>query len=158
MLIIYRRSRSPTSSGSFTAIQMILGLSRIIANDNDNEDNKNNNTSYNVHNHYNKKDAFEIDIDIEAWIDCMSLEQVFNNETYPVLLSSTLYMLPYMLSYTYVIIVNPQVELLAKEISRHETHGLASLAIKNYAKHLPQYIALQVFRVRIIPYTPYSET
>ena len=149
-MIIYRRSRSPTSSGSFSAIQMILGLSRIIANDNDNEDNKNNNNSYNVHNHYNKKDAFEINIDIEAWINCMSLEQVFNNETYPVLLSSTLYML----SYTYVIIFNPQVELLAKDISRHETHGLSARSIKSYAEHLPQFNALKVFRVKKIHYTP----
>ena len=154
MLIIYRRSRSPTSSGCFSAIQMILGLSRIIANDNVNEDNKNNNNSYNVHNHYNKKDAFEINIDIEAWINCMSLEQVFNNETYPVLLSSTLYMLSYMLSYTYVIIFNPQVELLAKDISRHETHGLSARSVKSYAEHLPQFNALKVFRVKKIHYTP----
>ena len=84
MLIIYRRSRSPTSSGSFTAIQMILELSRIISNDNSNEDNDNNNNNHNSHNHYNKKDAFELNLNIEEWIDSMSLEQVFNDETYPV--------------------------------------------------------------------------
>ena len=39
-----------------------------------------------------------------------------------------------------------QVELLVKDISKHETHGLAPAAIKNYAKHLPQFIALKVFR------------
>ena len=91
MLIIYRRSLSPTSSGSFTAIQMILGLSRIISNDNDNEDNDNNNNNHNSHNHNNKQDAFEININIEDWIDSLSLEQACNDETYSVGLSSTLY-------------------------------------------------------------------
>ena len=84
MLIIYRRSRSPTSPGSFTAIQMILGLSRIISNGIDNEDNGNNNNNHNSHNHNNKQDAFEININIEDWIDSLSLEQAFNDETYPV--------------------------------------------------------------------------
>ena len=82
--MIYRGSRSPTSPGSFTVIILILGLSRIIANGNVNEDNKNNNDSHNSHNHYNKKDAFEININIEDWIDSLSLDQVFNGETYPV--------------------------------------------------------------------------
>ena len=84
MLIIYRRSRSPTSSGHFTAIHLILGLSRIIANDNDNEDNDNNNNNHNSHNHNNKQAAFHLTINIEDWIDSLSLEQVFNDETYPV--------------------------------------------------------------------------
>jgi len=40
------------------------------------------------------------------------------------------------------------VELLMKDITKHETQGLGPAAVKNYAKHLPQFIALKASRVR----------
>ena len=57
-----------------------------------------------------------------------------------------------MLSY-----LTPQVELLMKDIGKHETHGLDTRAIKDYSKHLPEFIALKVLRVRNFSTPPCSE-
>ena len=44
-----------------------------------------------------------------------------------------------------------------KDIGKHETHGLDTRAIKDYSKHLPEFIALKVLRVRNFSTPPCSE-
>ena len=44
-----------------------------------------------------------------------------------------------------------------KDIAKHETQGMGPAAVKNYARHLPQFIALKESRVRNFSTPPCRE-